>query len=111
MKNHKGILIDSKTKQVVEVAIHNHEDISKFGVFKHFDAVRADRNNYIYVDDEGAINETNFGFVWDGKPLFGRGVILGVNNLNGETKDCSLSIDDVKSKIDYYFTVDRPNKD
>lgn len=103
---HKAFVILTQDKKIVEVTIGCHEDISTFGGFQYFDAVRADKDNYLYVDDEGAINGTKVGFVWKGQPYFGRGVILGVNNNNGESKDCSLTEEEIKKNIDGFFAID-----
>lgn len=103
---HKAFVIMPREKIIEEVTIGQHEDISTFGGFQYFDAVRADKDNYLYVDDEGAINGTKVGFVWNGQTYFGRGVILGVNNDNGESKDCTLTKEEIKKNIDAFFVID-----
>lgn len=102
----KAFVIMPREKTIAGVTIGCHEDICTFGGFLHFDAVRADEDNYLYVDDEGAINGTKVGFVWKGRTYFGRGVILGVNNDNGESKDCTLTEKEIKKNIDALFVID-----
>lgn len=98
----KAILIDAENRTISEVVITDYSDISKFGRFQHFDAVQLDRKgNTVYIDDEGLINGTEYGFLIANypDPLMGNGVILGTNLRTGESQDTDLSVEQVRSMV------------
>lgn len=48
------------------------------------EAVHLDENNTIYVNEEGLFNSSLAGFVWNGTPYMGNGVIVGFDPKVGE---------------------------
>lgn len=110
----KAILIDAENRTVKEVIITNYRDISTFGRFQHFDAVQIDRRgNTVYVDDEGRINGTEYGFMIAGhsEPLMGNGVILGTNLRTGESKDTDYSVEKVRGMVRFFGSRPKSSND
>ena len=103
--SNKAILINAKDKTISEVVINDYKDIYKFCGFDLFTCVQMDaKGNTLYVDDEGLLNGTDFGFVVRGydQPLRGNAIILGTNRYNGESEDTSLSIEKVASIVSFF---------
>ncbi len=103
--SNKAILINAKDKTISEVVISDYKDIYKFCGFDLFTCVQMDaKGNTLYVDDEGLLNGTDFGFVVRGydQPLMGNAIILGTNRYNGESEDTSLSIEKVASIVSFF---------
>ena len=106
----KGILIDAKNNKLSYVEINDHTDISKHGGYNYFDVVHLSGKDDIYVDDEGLINGTQYGFDvinprrFSQGLYFGNGVVLGHNG-QGESIDCSLTIEEVAKQIRCFQTV------
>ena len=60
----------------------------------------------LYVDEEGLINGTDFGFILDGKRFMGNGVIYGTDRMSPEDPaDAVTPINDLKIK---FFKVKLP---
>lgn len=81
-------------------------EINKF-VGGYFDAVhvKVGKKYYVmYVNDEGAINGTNVGFLFDHAPYFGSAVFMSVD----ESKDCKLTLKQLSKHL-HLFTTE--NKD
>jgi hypothetical protein len=106
----KGILIDAKNNKLSYVEINDHTDISKHGGYNYFDVVHLSGKDDIYVDDEGLINGTQYGFEvlnprkFNVAVYFGNGVVLGHNG-HGDSIDCSLTIEQVSKQIRCFQTV------
>jgi hypothetical protein len=105
----KGILIDVKNETVEEVLIEVDSDGTTLqGLYNligctNVECVSIDDKNDIWVDGEGLLSltdSTKF-FQWKGyeQPLCGNGVILGVNEDNGESVDTTLTLEQVKSNV------------
>lgn len=98
----KGILIDAKNNSIESVSLGDHKTISKAGGYDYFDVVRFNKKDDVFVDDEGAINGTDFGFeLLEGisrQPYMGNGVIMG-RGINGESIDAFTSLEDVAKSI------------
>lgn len=100
-KKTKAILIDAKNNTVKFVEVGNYTDIYKHTGFEMFTTVRLDaKGNTLYVDDEGLLNGTNFGFTFDGyeTPLMGNALLIGTNIHNGEDADTDFTLEDVVEK-------------
>lgn len=71
-------LIDAKHGFIREVDVTDFRSIQAALGVDCFDCVRVDANGEtLYVDDEGLINGTKFGFTINGRPFAGNGLILG----------------------------------
>ena len=102
----KGYLINPKNQSMTEVDVKDYTDIHKLldcRVFTSADYMlrrqsltlnhRDGFKDCLYIDDEGLLyNDTdedrNFGFAFGiCDPVFGKGLIMGLNYENGETTD------------------------
>ena len=90
----KAILIDPFDESVSEVDYNgDYKEISNLINCGPIDYVRLDDTNDIYVDDEGLLyddtdEDRNFGFAFGiCDPVFGKGLIMGLDYKNGETTD------------------------
>ena len=102
MKPAKAILLDAKNNTVSFVSITNYKDISKFGRYDLFTTVQInDKGETLFVDDEGLLNGTDFGFEIEGypEPIMGNAVILGTNFNTGDSVDTDLTLDDVAKMV------------
>jgi hypothetical protein len=98
--NKKAILIDAKTNSVTLVEVGEYTDIYKHCGYETFTCVGLGNGETLYVDDEGLINGTDFGFTIEGYdgPLMGNGLILG-STASGDSKDTALSVHEVAEKV------------
>jgi len=101
----KAILIDAVNKEVKEVQIGKGiEEMYKFLNCECFTiASYLPKNDAIFVDDEGLMNGTDSFFTYEGahQPFAGNGLIMGSDD-EGESTDCKVSLDEVKSKSNFY---------
>ena len=103
-----GIFIDAKNNRLTHVVIKDHTDISRIAGYKYFDCVglntKGKVSNTLFVDDEGLINGTQWGFeitTSNGEPrgqYAGNGIILGTNK-QGESVDATLSLEDAAKRV------------
>jgi hypothetical protein len=103
--SNKAILINAKDKSITEVTIETYKDIYKFCGFDLFTCVQMDaKGNTLYVDDEGLLNGTDFGFIIKGyaQPLMGNAIILGTNRNTGDSVDTSLTTDEVFKMVSFF---------
>ncbi len=98
--NKKAILINAKTNSVTLVEVGEYTDIYKHCGMDTFTCVGLGKGETLYVDDEGLINGTDFGFTFKGYdgPLMGNGLILGTT-AGGENKDTALSVHEVAESV------------
>jgi len=104
----KAILIDSQSKTIRYVEVKKKGDSSIKSIYEHIgcelvDVINLDENNDLFVDDEGLLKlhkDSQF-FLYDGfdQPLAGNGLILGLNQEEGESIETSLSIEEVAEKV------------
>lgn len=112
-KANMGILIDAKNNVFSLVEIKHYTDLYMHGKFSTFTAISMGKNDSLYVDDEGLINGTEYGFIYDGysTPLMGNGIVLGVNPNTGDSKSAKHTIDEVVKKVRCFVVEDnRLNK-
>ena len=105
----KAILIDVENQTIKEVEVTKDSKGSNLqSMYKHiqcdcFTTVVYNENNDIFVDDEGLLKLTPLSkfFLYKGypQPIAGNGLIVGINNDNGESTDTNLSVDEVAQKI------------
>jgi hypothetical protein len=98
--NNKAILIDAKTNSVTLVEVGEYTDIYKHCGYETFTCVGLGNGETLYVDDEGLINGTDFGFYIEGYEglLMGNGLILG-STASGDSKSTALSVHEVAEKV------------
>lgn len=107
MPSIKAIIINAKEQKVYEA------DLAK----DSFEAVRDaigvewitrvstyDRKHSLYVDDEGLINGTTYGFILDSaypEPLAGSGCLIGLTPSGNDT-NCKLDVEAVRSSVRFW---------
>lgn len=105
----KAILIDPFKCEITEVErdaadytniypLLSHESMT----VDHFDVVRLDRGDGIFVDDEGLLKPCVRYFLWDGYPqqLAGRGLIVGSNDAGNATA-VKITLDEVRRRVTF----------
>lgn len=101
----KAILIDSINKEVKEVEIGKGiDEMYKFLNCEIFTiATYLPKDDAIFVDDEGLLNDTDAFFTYEGahQPFAGNGLIMGCDD-EGESTDCKISFAEVKEKVKFY---------
>jgi hypothetical protein len=101
----KAILIDSINKEVKEVEISKGMDeMYKFLNCEIFTiGSYLDKQDAIFVDDEGLINGTDVFFTYEGahQPFAGNGLIMGCDD-EGESEDCKIGFSEVKERVKFY---------
>jgi len=106
MKTKKGFLINSKDGTITEVEVTDYKDIQKKVGCDLFDVVSLDENNDVYVDDEGLLNLDKdskfFGFKGSELRLAGNGLVLGINNNTGDSKDTTLTVEYLKDRVEFF---------
>lgn len=87
----KALLIDPVARTITECDIEGWRDIAPALGCSLFDVVRLDALNDLYVDDEGLLSYPNPRgyFAIGGRVFAGRGLVLGHNVENGESRDVS----------------------
>ena len=97
----KAILIDPFEQTIGHVDVKGFRDIQRAIKADLFTCVNIG-DNTLYVDDEGLINGTELAVRFEDEvypqPLAGRVLILG-NGPDGDSADCTLSIEDVRAMI------------
>jgi len=92
----RAILIDAQNKCFEEITIGDYKEIYKHGKFDLFTCVGIDDSQVIFVDDEGIINGTSYGFNYGGQILAGNGIVLGSVTPSGRSRSTTLTIEEVK---------------
>lgn len=95
----KAILVDPSVPSVKEIQIDSWRDIAPALDCNLFTLARTkDRENDVYVDDEGLLKESPYLSViqgWYPHPLAGKLLFLGADGM-GDSCDCSLTVEDVE---------------
>jgi hypothetical protein len=107
----KAILIDVENKEVKEVEYEgDYTQVYKFINCELFSMVSIDKENIIYVDDEGLLNKPTkfFQIACYRDQLAGNGLILGVDHL-GDSVSTSLSVEDIESMVTF-IDYDNPEE-
>lgn len=96
----KAILIDAKNRQVREIEVENdYKKIQEALGVQYFTIVGLrDTTDVLYIDDEGLINGTEFGFYINGEMYLGNGLILGTLP-GGETGPTTLTVKEVEARM------------
>ena len=101
----RAVVIDALERTVYETLVPKDgagDEIKKSLRCEWFTVVTApDRKQHLYVDDEGLINGTKYGFFYEGfypTPLYGNGVLLG-SKPNGDSGDALSDIEEVRKSV------------
>ena len=101
----KAIFIDAKNRKV---SIHENKGQleDKYLILK-VNMVEIgcywENGDTLWVDEEGLINGTDYGFQLEGREFFGNGLIYGTNRDNPELCDSAVTpLEDIKIK---FFTL------
>jgi hypothetical protein len=104
-KTMRAILINPKDQTMTEVEVNgDYKDIQRMIEAKCFDVVRLNKDDTIYVDDEGLINgvaQSVGMFRVDGKYpayLAGKGLLLA-NNRAGESVATKMDIEELRKIV------------
>jgi hypothetical protein len=79
----KAFFIDAQKNEVTPIETTGGiDDIKKIISVKHITTIRPAlfSNDIIFVDDEGLLNGTKYGFEINGIKVYGDGLILGIKN-------------------------------
>ena len=96
----KAILINAKEGTIKQVEVGVYTDIYKHCGFDLFTTIALGNGETLYVDDEGLINGTEYGFTIEGyeNPIMGNGLILG-STAGGDSKDTAFTCEAIKAKV------------
>lgn len=98
----KAIFIDAKNQQVTHVDTKGQlEDFYRIMNVEMVQIAEYWKNgDTLWVDEEGLLNGTDFGFELNGNQYLGNGMIYGTNRENPEHNDSALTdIKDLKIKF------------
>lgn len=98
----KAIFINAKEAEVSYIETTGElADIKKIIGVKHITAVSLQFNgDHTYIDDEGRLNGTHYGFYINGLQVFGNGLMLGSNRGYEEPVQSEIEDFDIR-----FFTV------
>jgi hypothetical protein len=100
----KGILINVEDQIFTWVDVEKYTDIYTHLKCHTFECVNLDGTDTVYVDEEGLLHltpQSMFFTIGNSQPLCGNGLILGIDHETGESTDCNLSLEFVKSKVKF----------
>lgn len=99
----KSILINSETREVKEVALTDVLKDSYALIGNNCSMVETGeyitRTNSLMIDEEGFFKQGLCGFFFGENFYYGNAVVWGMNPNNGDNADCSVSVEDITSKI------------
>ncbi len=103
----KGILINAYTRKITAVDIEEGDNELQ-SIYNHLECQYIETGMYlengdiVFVDEEGMMKECNHFFYMLGaqQPFAGNGLILGMS-LSGDSRDCDIDIDEVKSRVKF----------
>ena len=99
----KAVLIDAKNKQVIPVKIAG--DLASIYLAMEVDTIEIGFSDYVtgetmYVDEEGRINGTTYGFIFAGTRFVGNGLFLGTD-VYGENQDSKVSPEALAQQVQF----------
>jgi len=104
----KAILIDPHNRSVSEVEVSKSRFLKDLYAHIGCDlverAISEDRKHEVWLDEEGLFKQPLAFFKFEGYPqeaYAGKGVILGCNRTLSDSKDCPLTLDEVKAKVKF----------
>jgi len=105
-KGTKAIFLDAKDNTLSYVYIKHYTDIYKHCQFGTFTTVNIAKGDVMFVDDEGLINGTDFGFDIDSypAPIMGNAIIMSTNKRTGDSANVKHTLNQI-AKITKSFLV------
>ena len=107
----KAIFINSTTEEVTEVVINDYTEISPIIGCEIFTVARMSAKTDAYVDDMGLLGTPTAFFMLKGgypQPIAGNALLMDTDE-EGESVDCSMTLDEVKSKVKFMTPLDAHN--
>jgi len=99
----RSIKIDARNKTVEEIELDDKDTLGGMQkvVGGYIEVAHNDGKNTLYVDEEGLYKGGQDFFTYDGahQPFVGNGLWCGVNHKNGKTVKCTLTVEEVRSKV------------
>lgn len=103
----KAIKIDALNQTITEIEIDG--SLESFYAAADCEIIETagyfDNGDIIYVDEEGMMNEIDYGFkvtnFSNPQPFFGSGVVTRIND-DGEPTDCKSDLDAIKDEITFW---------
>jgi len=98
----KAILINAILQTITEIEIDSWRDISPALGCGCFTTVRVDKDNTLFVDDEGLLKQTNHFFAIEGYSgkLAGNGLFQGDDGF-GDSVDTTLTVEEVARRVTF----------
>jgi hypothetical protein len=101
----KSISINSENREVKEVTLADTLNDSYALIGNHCSMVQTGEyinpTDAIMVDEEGYFKEGLCGFFYGDNFYYGNAVVWGMNPEDGDDADCSVSAEDILSKIQW----------
>ena len=101
----KSILINSETREVKEVTLTEVLKDTYELIGANCSLVETgeyiSKSDTLMINEEGYFNEGLCGFFFGENFYYGNAVVWGMNRNSGDNADCSVSIEDVNSKIQW----------
>lgn len=100
----KAILINAKTRDIKEVSVGDYKEMYVHLECSMFQVgTELPNQDSIFVDEEGLINGTEYFFTYKDahQPFAGNGLVMGCND-DGESVDCKIELNEVKSNVKFY---------
>lgn len=111
MEKVKCILIDAEKQTITEVEQSGLDDIYSLLRVTTIEHLRINSENSLYIDEEGRINGTRFGFriinryssIYDmkGQMICGNALVIGITE-DGRDKSPTLTINELKNLIQFF---------
>jgi hypothetical protein len=99
----KSILINAETREVKEVTLTDVLKDSYALIGNNCSMVETGeyitRTDSLMIDEEGFFKQGLCGFFFGENFYYGNAVVWGMNPNNGDNADCSVSVEDITSKI------------
>ena len=103
----KAYLIDAENRTVTETKIESWKDIAPKIGCELFTVVNIEKEDALYVDDEGLLKQPEHFFLYKGynQPLAGNGLVMGTDE-EGDSTDPQNTLEEIKSRITFMNTVE-----
>lgn len=106
MKPIKAVFINAQTGTVRDVTVASLEDMQRF-VGGLIEVATQGPAGVLYVDEEGLLKDTRYGFKLTGSKLdtpryVGNGLIVGPTDAEGEDTDATINAARLRHMVRYY---------
>jgi hypothetical protein len=106
----KAFLIDPTAKTITEVNYSgNYRQIYSLCGWDTFDMHGvSEKGDCLAIDDEGLMKGTPQFFAWQDhpQPFAGTALLIGSENDEGETRDCSLTVEEVRAAVTFLLPAE-----